>query len=198
MVHPDSNNDGNLSVEVLTPKLRTVTSLTCPLSFKRQVKPVRTLNCKHLQTFDLVSFFDMMISDTVIRRRGSTEEVLRSQHKCPICCLKGPLYIDSKIFNLLECFPHASHFTVTQEGDLHPTEDLKQEVCLPVSSCSSQSSSISRRFSFGGFKSTVKNGRRRLSTIDLTQSPCGLIAFGKNPFPFNYGRLPTVDLTDSP
>ena len=194
MVHPDLNNDGNLSVEVLTPKQRTVTSLTCPLSFKRQVKPVRTMKCKHLQTFDMMSFLDI-ISSTFKRR--SMEEVLKSEHKCPVCCLKGPLYVDSKVLNLLECFPHASHFSVTQDGDLHPTEDLRHGDCLPYSSCSGQSSSISRRFSFGGFKSTVKKGRlRRLSTIDLTQSPCGLIAFSKNPF--KYGRLPTIDLTDSP
>merc|ERR1711936_1468249 len=90
----DEFYDGNQSV-----------LLTCPISLQRQVVPVRTLLCQHVETFDLESFISAIPSFKLfITRMGWKlgSQPSSQNHTCPVCKLQAPLYIDLKIQRALQ------------------------------------------------------------------------------------------------
>jgi len=80
-------------------------SLTCPISLQRQVVPVRTLLCQHVETFDLENFISAIPSVKLpLLKLGSRPS--SQNHTCPVCKLEAPLYIDLKIQRALQDFPN--------------------------------------------------------------------------------------------
>jgi len=96
--------------------------LTCPISLQRQVVPVRTLLCKHVETFDLENFIFAIPSFKLpFLKLGSRPSC--HNHTCPICKLQAPLYIDLKIQRALQDFPNNVLKAVVEPGS--------GELCLP-------------------------------------------------------------------
>ena len=189
----------NISIQVLDPPQPPSLTLRCPISLKRQTIPVRTVNCQHLETFDLGTFLDSFsFSDLLLK--GIIRVLHRSDpvhphtipHTCPICSTKAPLYIDSHILSALTLHPTLLTVMVSPTGHLtpdsspipdHPCVDLTSPLHTitgtaspvptpaPVSLPATQASR--RRFSFGDLGCRLDRRYRRLSTIDLTvDSPC--------------------------
>merc|ERR1711936_447677 len=107
----DEFYDGNQSV-----------LLTCPISLQRQVVPVRTLLCQHVETFDLESFISAIPSVKLpLLKLGSRPS--SQNHTCPVCKLEAPLYIDLKIQRALQDFPNNVLKAMVDPG--------LGELCLP-------------------------------------------------------------------
>ena len=68
---------------------RPVLDLKCELGLQRQVNPVRTTNCLHLQTVDLASMLAMLTTprlEQLARQEEIREELLRvSPHQVSAC-----------------------------------------------------------------------------------------------------------------
>ena len=103
--HKSQAQSPNISIQMLAPPKPPTLSLKCPVSLKRQTFPVRTVNCKHLETFDLGTFIDTIsFSDILLRgvtRAWKPVHPCTVIHTCPICSTKAPLYIDSIILGVL-------------------------------------------------------------------------------------------------
>lgn len=193
----------NISVQMLAPPKPPTLSLKCPISMKVQSFPVRTVHCKHLETFDLGTFIDT-ISYSEILLKGIIRVLSRWNpvaphtvvHTCPICSTKAPLYIDTIILGVLTLHPELASVMVTPSGQLIPCSSPSphlSEVDLTSPSPYIGTDSVSplpvfadpataapapaqpkRRFSFGDLGTGCRIGRR-------------------------YERLSTIDLTvDSP
>ena len=66
--HEAQAQSPNSSIQMLAPPKPPTLSLKCPVSMKRQAFPVRTANCKHLETFDLGTFIDSIsYSDILLK-----------------------------------------------------------------------------------------------------------------------------------
>lgn len=89
--------------------------LTCPISMQRQIVPVRTLLCQHVETFDLENFISAIPSFKLpLLKLGSRPS--SQSHTCPICKLQAPLYIDMKIQRALQDFPNNVLSAVVEPG----------------------------------------------------------------------------------
>jgi hypothetical protein len=96
--------------------------LTCPISLQRQIVPVRTLLCQHVETFDLENFILAIPSFKLpLLKLGSRPS--SQNHTCPVCKLQAPLYIDLKIQRALQDFPNNVLKAVVEPGSA--------ELCLP-------------------------------------------------------------------
>eukprot|EP00092_Neocalanus_flemingeri_P041349 GFUD01045023.1.p1 GENE.GFUD01045023.1~~GFUD01045023.1.p1 ORF type:complete len:232 (+),score=27.81 GFUD01045023.1:244-939(+) len=185
---------------VLDPPKPLCLTLKCPLSLTRQTIPARTVNCQHLETFDLSTFLDG-ISFSDLLRKGILRVLLRGDpvpphsilHTCPICSTKAPLYIDTYILSSLTLHPDLMSVTVSPGGHLTPPTPTPDHPCVdltspplhtgqdtgtssplptpdPVSIPTTQAAR--RRFSFGDLGCRLGRRYQRLSTVDLTDSPC--------------------------
>merc|ERR1719495_1560134 len=128
------------SCSVVSSSLPTV-SLSCPVSLSRQSIPVRTEECSHLQTFDLHSaIFSLKITD-IIKSKSFMPSPLRNGNAlmyenlfcCPICQVKGPLYIDATITAALACLPYSvPKIAFTESGRFMAVEHQQMEEGCPV------------------------------------------------------------------
>jgi len=127
------------SCSVVTSSLPTV-SLSCPVSLSRQSIPVRTEECAHLQTFDLHSaIFSLKITDIIKSksffpsRRNGNALMYENIFCCPICQVKGPLYIDATITAALACLPSSvPKIAFTESGRFMAVEHQQVEEGCPV------------------------------------------------------------------
>jgi len=190
----------NTSVHMLALPTPTTLSLKCPISFNRQTFPVRTVDCQHLETFDLLAFIDT-ISFSDLLLRGFLRVLSRSDpvqphtviHTCPICSVKSPLYIDSTILEVLTRHPKFLTVMVTPTGQLvpytstsplHPVVDLVSP--LPIQDADVFISPLPVTPHPTGLPATVAP-KRRFSFSDL--------GAGCRRSSSSYQRLSTVDLT---
>jgi len=77
----------------------------CPISRQRQTVPVRTLRCRHVDTFDLSTYLATTSDSKLSSFEGGGSVCSRQNHTCPICKERSPLYIDPKIQAALMDFP---------------------------------------------------------------------------------------------
>jgi len=102
------------------PSYPPVISLQCPISMKRQLIPVRTLSCTHVQTFDLSSAI-LTLSDHQFRKNVLVRALSRAQAEfcCPICCKTAPLYVDEILSKALSSFsPEDIYVTINGSGEV--------------------------------------------------------------------------------
>merc|ERR1719447_116560 len=126
---------------VVSSSLPTV-SLSCPVSLSRQSIPVRTEGCAHPQTFDLHSaIFSLKITDIIksnsfltSRRNGNEWKMMYENiFCCPICQVKGPLYVDATITAALACLPvSVPKIAFTESGRFMAVEHQQVEEGCPV------------------------------------------------------------------
>ena len=173
-------------------------TLRCPITRTRQTVPIRTLQCKHVETFDLFNLIDSLPSNLLLQTLVSLRpsSLLSFPHSCPICPCKGPLYIDTFISSALALFaqdvctvnisPSGLLFnpsslapsincsvidlaTPTFSNTLVPPPELDCSP-RPFSSGLNCNGFVRRRFSFGDSCLFFGGLDRfsRLSTVDLT------------------------------
>jgi len=124
---------------VVSSSLPTV-SLSCPVSLSRQSIPVRTEECAHPQTFDLHSaIFSLKITDIIksksflSSRRNGNALMYENIFCCPICQVKGPLYVDATITAALACLPSSvPKIAFTESGRFMAVEHQQVEEGCPV------------------------------------------------------------------
>jgi len=124
---------------VVSSSLPTV-SLSCPVSLSRQSIPVRTEECAHPQTFDLHSaIFSLKITDIIksksflSSRRNGNALMFENIFCCPICQVKGPLYVDATITAALACLPvSVPKIAFTESGRFMAVEHQQVEEGCPV------------------------------------------------------------------
>jgi len=100
--------------------------LTCPISLRRQVLPVRTSKCSHAQTFDLLSTPEAQRNGNFYNGkflRGRDGEIV----KCPICLAGGVVYIDREIRHYLQLHPNWLAITVSQTGIISEKVERAEE-----------------------------------------------------------------------
>jgi len=127
------------SCSVVSSSLPTV-SLSCPVSLSRQSIPVRTEECAHPQTFDLHSaIFSLKITDIIKSksflpsRRNGNALTYENIFCCPICQVKGPLYVDATITAALACLPSSiPKIAFTESGRFMAVEHQQVEEGCPV------------------------------------------------------------------
>jgi len=202
----------NASIQVVTQPRLPVVSLKCPLSHNRQVFPVRTVECQHVESFDLGSFIDTLPVTALFRMRilggnlGYQPHV--APHTCPLCSVKAPLYIDAIILDLLRHHPDVDAMSITSTGQLipchkssssgHPVIDLASpspsllNPASPLPPPNLVSPTLPLPAFIGNLDAEKSTSRRRFSFGELTLGQgC---KSGRR-----YSRLSTVDLTvDSP
>jgi len=109
----------NTSVQVVVQPCP-VFSLNCPISRRRQVFPVRTIECQHVESFDLGSMIDTLPVSALLRMKilggkvGYQPHI--APHTCPVCSVKAPLYIDALILDLLRLNPVVDAMSITPTG----------------------------------------------------------------------------------
>jgi len=132
------------SCSVVSSSLPTV-SLSCPVSLSRQSISVRTEECAHPQTFDLHSavfslkFTDIIKSQVLSKSympsplRNGNAMLYENLFCCPICQVKGPLYIDATITAALACLPSSvPKIAFTESGRFMAVEHQQVEEGCPV------------------------------------------------------------------
>jgi len=132
------------SCSVVSSSLPTV-NLSCPVSLSRQSIPVRTEECAHLQTFDLHSAIFSLKSIDIIKSQVFYKSCIPSPLRngnalmyenilcCPICQVKGPLYIDATITAALACLPSSvPKIAFTESGRFMAVERQQVEEDFPV------------------------------------------------------------------
>lgn len=117
------DQDPNDTVEILNDMAPSSYSysLLCPLSQTLQHVPVRTLSCRHVQTFDLKScIFSLSILDVVTCYRWVKCDRVDVPVPCPICKSKDKLYIDVVIETFIQSNPGVDRFIFTESGEVVP------------------------------------------------------------------------------
>jgi len=137
---PDvATTNSSPSCFVVSSSLPTV-SLSCPVSLSRQSIPVRTEECAHIQTFDLHSaIFSLKITDIIKSKsflsslRNGNALMFENIFCCPICQVKGPLYVDATITAALACLPSSvPRIAFTESGRFMAVEHHQVEEGCPV------------------------------------------------------------------
>ena len=103
-------------------------SLQCPINSKRQSVPVRTIICKHVETFDLYNFLDTFSFESLLILLPG------APHSCPICPCQGALYIDTFISSALTLFtPEVLSAKISRDGLLrHPSPSCGDDRILDL------------------------------------------------------------------
>ena len=127
-----------------------------------------TKNCSHLQTYDLESLIGTLPPHKVDMMLASDSK--SSPFKCPLCGLRGPLTLASDIYETLNrCSLDVETLRVNEHGEVVPLRSRlsSASAAIPVRG-GGRNVSVTSRCSprDGGFRG------RRLSTVDLTDSPC--------------------------
>jgi len=109
-------------LEALTaPRLR----LFCPIALCRQEIPVRTDNCRHLQTFDLPAFLQYSKNN---KDKKALNYSIFSHIKCPVCMKMGTLVRDVNVAGYLRKFGDSvKEVKITETGMAVPIEDNAAE-----------------------------------------------------------------------
>merc|ERR1719228_984457 len=169
-------NENNLysSVLLVQPDNAPTLTLMCPIARTRQVVPVRTQMCEHVETFDLFNLLESLsVNDIIIIRRflmpGKRNSPSTVSHTCPMCRVKAPLYIDTIISSALASIsPEITTVEISPTGSLLPytavtTQHEVVDLVSPFPSPAVSNSSLDtphlrkeagqhgnrRRFSFG-------------------------------------------------
>jgi len=86
-----------------------IVDLTCPISLRRQLVPVRTVNCQHAQTFCKTSL--------------SPDDA-----RCPICKKTGTIVCDLELYSLLRKQPTWNKIVVTSAGEIKEMVGRKHSI----------------------------------------------------------------------
>jgi len=149
-------------------------SLKCPISMARQTLPVRTKKCRHLQTWDLQSFVDVMTESDKIKLYSD----IFKQVKCPVCKINGPLALDPITKRLLTEFPAVDTLVIDHKGDARaaPETDVSiitisdsSHLATPEKGAKTESENKDR---FRGFVVVIKRSGAEHSTFPLVNKEC--------------------------
>jgi len=165
--------------------------LTCPISLRRQVLPVRTCRCSHAQTFDLLSIPVAQRDLTGIQVPGC-EWI----DKCPICFKGGLVYIDREIRHYLQYYPSWQAITVSQTGIISEKVERAEEHSLidlisPAAPRTQHNVDSRNIFTFP----ELNEGRRTNGAASL-QAPTGRCVPRPSAPCFNHYRRPRLSTID--